>query len=117
MAHLIGQQAFWSLSLQVTADTLIPRPETERLVELALQRIPAQASWQIADLGTGSGAIALALAKERPTCRIIAGDESTAALKVAKENARLNQIDNVDFQQGDWLADIKDRIPVRYDRQ
>ena len=107
VAHLIGQQEFWSLSLQVTADTLIPRPETERLVELALQRIPTQASWQIADLGTGSGAIALALAKERPTCRIIAGDKSTAALKVAKENARLNQIDNVDFQQSDWLADIK----------
>jgi release factor glutamine methyltransferase len=109
VAHLLGQQEFWSLSLQVTADTLIPRPETERLVELALERIPVKATWRIADLGTGSGAIALALAKERPTCQIIATDQSMAALQVAKENARLNQINNVTFQHGDWLAALKDQ--------
>jgi release factor glutamine methyltransferase len=109
VAHLLGQQEFWSLSLQVTADTLIPRPETERLVELALERIPAKATWRIADLGTGSGAIALALAKERPTCQIIATDRSMAALQVAKENARLNQINNVTFQYGNWLAAVKDQ--------
>jgi len=108
VAHLLGQQEFWTLSLQVTADTLIPRPETERLVELALERIPAKATWRIADLGTGSGAIALAVAKERPTCHIIATDKSMAALQVATENARLNQITNVTFQHGDWLAAVKD---------
>lgn len=103
VAHLIGRHDFWSLTLQVTTDTLIPRPETERLVELALERIPAQAAWRIADLGTGTGAIALALAKERPTCLIIATDRSTAALAVAKDNARTNQLANVQFRQGDWL--------------
>lgn len=108
VAHLLGQQEFWTLPLQVTADTLIPRPETERLVELALERIPTKATWRIADLGTGSGAIALAVAKERPTCHIIATDKSMAALQVATENARLNQITNVTFQHGDWLAAVKD---------
>lgn len=108
VAHLIGRQAFWSLSLQVTADTLIPRPETELLVEKALERIPQSTNWRIADLGTGSGAIALALAKERPTCQLIASDKSKAALKVAKENARLNQVENVEFRHGDWLAALED---------
>ncbi|MDH3947949.1 MAG: peptide chain release factor N(5)-glutamine methyltransferase [Gammaproteobacteria bacterium] len=111
VAHLLGTQEFWSLSLQVTADTLIPRPETERLVELALERIPTKATWRIADLGTGSGAIALAVAKERPTCQIIATDQSMVALQVAKENARLNQINNVIFLHGDWLAALKDEPP------
>jgi release factor glutamine methyltransferase len=111
VAHLIGTQEFWSLSLQVSPDTLIPRPETERLVELALERIPSDANWRIADLGTGSGAIALAVAKERPACQIIATDKSTAALDIAKENARLNQIANVTFLQGDWLAAVKDEPP------
>lgn len=111
VAYLRGRQEFWTLSLQVTTDTLIPRPETERLVELALQRIPAKATWRIADLGTGSGAIALAVAKERPTCQIIATDKSIAALQVAKENARCNQITNVTFQQGDWLIALADETP------
>lgn len=108
VAHLIGQQAFWSITLQVTADTLIPRPETELLVEKALEQIPQDATWRIADLGTGSGAIALALAKERPACQVFASDSSMAALKVAQENARLNQIENVAFQHGDWLAALAD---------
>ena len=111
VAHLIGSQEFWSLSLQVTPDTLIPRPETERLVELALERIPAKATWRIADLGTGTGAVALAVANERPSCHIIATDKSPAALQVAKENARLNGISNVTFLQGDWLAAMKEELP------
>ena len=111
VAHLIGTQEFWSLSLQVTPDTLIPRPETELLVELALERIPANASWRIADLGTGSGAIALAVAKERPACQVIATDKSTAALDIAKQNARLNQVGNVTFLPGDWLVAVKDEPP------
>ena len=108
VAHLVGQQDFWSLTLQVTADTLIPRPETERLVELALERIPRQVSCRIADLGTGTGAIALALAKERPNCGIIATDRSAAALAVARNNARHNQIGNVQFRQGNWLDALQD---------
>ncbi len=103
VAHIIGTRAFWNLDLRVTPDTLIPRPETERLVELALARIPAQASWQILDLGTGTGAIALALAKERPACRMVATDRTDAVLEVATENARLNGITNVSFRHGDWL--------------
>jgi len=108
VAHLVGQQAFWSLTLQVTADTLIPRPETERLVELALERIPAQASCRIADLGTGTGAIALALAKERPNSLVVATDQSAAALAVARDNARRNQLGNVQFRQGNWLEALQD---------
>jgi len=106
IAHIIETRAFWDLVLRVTPDTLIPRPETERLVELALERIPLEASWRIVDLGTGTGAIALALAKERPTCRVLATDKSSAALEVATENARLNQIANVTFRLGDWLGAI-----------
>ncbi len=108
VAHLVGQQDFWSLTLQVTTDTLIPRPETERLVELALERIPRQASCRIADLGTGTGAIALALAKERPNSLIIATDRSAATLTVARDNARRNQIGNVQFRQGNWLDALQD---------
>ena len=80
LAYLIGWREFWSLRLHVTRATLIPRPDTELLVEQALARIPAAAQWQIADLGTGSGAIALALAHERPHCRIIATDTSSAEI-------------------------------------
>ncbi len=103
VAHLLGRQDFWSLSLQVTPDTLIPRPETEQLVELALERIPAGATWQIADLGTGTGAIALALAKERPRCKILATDRSAAALAVARDNGRNHGLANVEFCQGHWF--------------
>jgi len=108
IAHLVGRQDFWSLTLQVSADTLIPRPETERLVELALARIPPQAQWRIADLGTGTGAIALALAKERPQSLIIATDQSAAALTVARDNARTNQLANIQFRQGDWFEALQD---------
>ena len=109
IAHLVGRQDFWSLTLQVSGDTLIPRPETERLVELALARIPPQAPWRIADLGTGTGAIALALAKERPHGLIIATDRSAAALTVARDNARTNQLANIQFHQGDWFEALQDK--------
>jgi release factor glutamine methyltransferase len=107
VAHLLGQQEFWSLDLVVTPDTLIPRPETERLVELALDRIPSEAAWQIVDLGTGSGAIALALARERPGCRILATDRSAAALAVAHNNAQRHGLGNVTFRQGDWFEALQ----------
>ena len=104
VAHILGRREFWSLELQVTPDTLIPRPETERLVELALELIPAGAACDIADLGTGSGAIALALASERPFCRLVATDTSAAALKVARTNAESHGLGQIDFRQGDWCA-------------
>lgn len=102
-AYLIGWREFWSLDLQVTPATLIPRPGTETLVEAALQRIPEQASWRIADLGTGSGAIALAIAGERPACRVVATDNSPNALKVAEKNARMQGLANLEFHLGDWF--------------
>lgn len=101
-AHILGRREFWSLDLEVTPDTLIPRPETELLVELALARIPVDATWDIADLGTGTGAIALAVARERPRCRIVAGDASAAALAVAERNARRLGLGNVRFVEGMW---------------
>lgn len=109
VAYLTGRREFWSLELQVTPATLIPRPETELLVELALQHTP-NATWRIADLGTGSGAIALAIASELPTCRVIATDRSTTALEVARRNAVTHSIRNVEFREGNWLEPLKEEI-------
>jgi release factor glutamine methyltransferase len=106
IAYLTGEREFWSLVLKVTPATLIPRPETELLVEQALGLIPMATDWDILDLGTGSGAIALAIAKERPRCRITATDTSPEALAVASDNARALHIPNVEFLQGDWFAPV-----------
>lgn len=106
VAHILGERGFWSLNLKVTSDTLIPRPDTERLVELALEIIPEQAQWKILDLGTGTGAIALSLAKEKPACFITATDQSNAALDVAKQNAKKNQISNIEFIQSNWFSGL-----------
>lgn len=108
IAYLTGRREFWSLDLVVTRDVLIPRPETELLVELALVRIPSRKEVRMADLGTGSGAIALALARERPHARIVASDASDAALDVARGNARRLGIDNLTFAAGDWCAALGD---------
>lgn len=102
-AYIIGEKDFWSLTLKVTRDTLIPRPETELLVELALHRIPENCEFKLADLGTGSGAIALAIAKERPQAKVWALDMSEGALTVAQVNAEHNIVDNVCFGCGNWL--------------
>lgn len=108
IAYLIGKREFWSLDLKVTPDVLIPRPETELLVEQALRHIPPDAPWIIADLGTGSGAVALAIAHERPRCRVIATDISTAALAVARGNVQQLGIANVELRQGEWLSPLAD---------
>jgi len=108
VAYLVGRRGFWTLDLEVTPATLIPRPETERLVELALERLPPGAAARVADLGTGSGAVALALASERPQARVVATDASAAALAVARRNAQRLGIHNVRFAQGDWLAPLQD---------
>jgi release factor glutamine methyltransferase len=107
VAYLRGRQGFWTLDLDVTPATLIPRSETELLVELALQRLPEDASCSVADLGTGSGAIALALASERPQARVLATDISEPALGVARGNARRLGIDNVEFSRGPWCQPLQ----------
>ena len=106
VAYLTGRRGFWTLELEVTPATLIPRPETELLVELALARLPVDAAASVADLGTGSGAIALALASERPRAQVVATDASAAALAVARRNAQRLAIANVRFAEGDWLAPL-----------
>jgi release factor glutamine methyltransferase len=106
IAYLTGEREFWDMTLKVTPATLIPRPETERLVELALEKIPLEAHWRIADLGTGSGAIALAIAKERPHCQVMATDVSEAALAVAENNAARLGINNITFLQGRWFEPL-----------
>ena len=106
LAYLLSRREFWSLELEVTPDTLIPRPETELLVELALNQLPTDRLVAVADLGVGSGAIALALAVERLQAQIIATDCSAAALKVAQRNAQRLEIGNVEFRQGDWLQPL-----------
>ena len=107
VAYLLGRRGFWRFDLQVGPATLIPRPETERLVELALERLPAQAEARIADLGTGSGAIALALAAERPRAQVLAVDLSDAALAVARANAAELRLPNLEFRHGDWFAPLR----------
>jgi release factor glutamine methyltransferase len=112
IAYLTGRREFWSLPLKVTADVLIPRPETELLVETALNFIPADAAWRIADLGTGSGAIALALASERPLCEIHATEHGEAALAVARENAQDIAPGRVNFNRGYWLEPLDGRFQI-----
>ncbi len=108
IAYILGQREFWSLRIDVCDAVLIPRPETETLVSRALDIIPEHEPWRMADLGTGSGAIALAVASERAHCEVIATDISTGALAMAQENARRHKIENVEFRQGDWYQAISE---------
>lgn len=107
LAYLLGRRGFWTLELEVSPAVLIPRTETELLVELALARVPQDSGMRIADLGTGSGAIALAVASERPLSRLLATDASTAALELARNNARRCGIDNISFAHGHWLQALQ----------
>ena len=109
LAYIHGAKEFWSLELMVTPATLVPRPETELLVDLALREIPRRAERQVLDLGTGSGAIALAIAKERPLCRITATDISADALAVARQNARQLELPDIEFLEGDWTTPVAGR--------
>lgn len=113
VAYLTGEKEFFSLAFSVTRATLIPRPETEQLVERALAHIPPAANWLVADVGTGSGCMAIALASHRPRLRLIATDRSAAALLVARRNARRHRVANrLSFRRGDLLAPIKTGEPV-----
>jgi release factor glutamine methyltransferase len=107
IAYLTGTREFWSLPLQVTPDVLIPRPETELLVDVALESIPRDAAWRVADLGTGSGAVAIAIARERPRCEVHATECSKAALAVAARNAEAIAPGRVHLHGGSWLEPLE----------
>ena len=109
VAYITGRRGFWSLDLEVTPATLIPRPETELLVELVLQLLPIDKAARVLDLGTGTGAIALAIARERPRAQVTATDASVDALAVAQRNAQRHDIRNVSFAHGDWFAPLGDQ--------
>lgn len=109
MAYILGEREFYGLVLQVTPATLIPRPDTETLVEAALDKIPQNMDVQVLDLGTGSGSIALAIAKNRPQHQVVAVDASPAALEVAKHNADRLNISNVQFVLSDWFSALEDQ--------
>jgi len=108
VAYLTGEREFWSLSLTVSPDTLIPRPDSEMLVEQALARLPG-AGCQILDLGTGTGAIALALASERCDCQITGVDRIPAAVALAQHNAHQLALPNATFLQSHWFSALADQ--------
>ncbi|MGZ8250923.1 MAG: peptide chain release factor N(5)-glutamine methyltransferase [Methylophilaceae bacterium] len=108
VAYLLGHREFYGLDLKVSTATLIPRPDTETLVEAALAKIPNDTNYKILDLGTGTGAIALAIARHRPKSIVTAVDASDAALDIAKENAQNLKIANVRFVLSDWLTALND---------
>lgn len=111
IAYIKGEREFFGLSLRVGPDVLIPRPETEQLVEMSLERVPAAGAARVLELGTGSGAVALALARVRPELALTATDVSEAALAVARENARRHGI-AIDFVRSDWFDALG---PGRFD--
>lgn len=108
IAYITGNREFWSRDFQVTPDVLIPRPDTELLIELSLDLIPSDAPFKILDLGTGSGIIAITLAAERPHALLSAADFSLAALRIAQLNADKHRISTIAFYQSDWFAGVPD---------
>jgi release factor glutamine methyltransferase len=112
VAYLTGERGFWTLTLAITPAVLVPRPETELLVELALERLPPTAPATVLDLGAGSGAVGLAIASERPRAQVELVDTSAAALAVAEQNRRRLGLGNVRCLLGDWYEPVGTR---RYD--
>jgi release factor glutamine methyltransferase len=106
VAHLTGQREFWSLDFDVNNSTLIPRPETETLVEYILTKFGQNKQFALLDMGTGTGAIAIAIASEKPEWKIVASDISEQALKLATSNSQKHGTDNVTFLQSDWFKNI-----------
>ena len=106
IAYLIENKEFWSRDFKVNSNVLIPRPDTELLIELSLELLANKPDPQIIDLGTGSGIIAITLAAERPDLKVIATDFSEQALEIAKHNATTHQIKNIQFIQSNWFTDI-----------
>lgn len=109
IAYILGYREFYGLKLKVTPDTLIPRPDTETLVVATLAKIAENQTYKILDLGTGTGAIALAIAKQRPQAFVTAVDASENALKIAQENAQNLQIINIEFLQSDWFSVLQNQ--------
>jgi len=108
IAYILGEREFYGLNLTVTPDVLIPRPDTETLVEAALARIPQSKPCRVLDLGTGSGAIAIAIAAQCPQAHVMGIDRSVGAVQVASENARRLQIGNIEFKVSDWFSAVGD---------
>ncbi len=109
IAYILGEREFFSLNFMVTPAVLIPRPETELLVELALERLPADRPCQVLDLGTGSGAVAVTLALHRPQAEVVALDQSAAALDVAQENAERLGAGNLRLIQSNWYSALGEK--------
>jgi len=106
MAYLLGEREFYGLRIEVTAEVLIPRPETELVVEMALERLPETGPARVLDMGTGSGCIGVTLAKLRPGVHVIASDVSEAALSVAARNAQRERLHNIEFRLGSWFEPL-----------
>lgn len=109
IAYILGKREFYGLELMVSPGTLIPRPDTETLVEAALEQIPSDKPCQVLDLGTGTGAIAIAIAKHRPQSHVTAVDASPAALAVARKNAQNLHIENLQCELSDWFSNLAGR--------
>lgn len=110
VAYLLGEREFFGLNFRVTPEVLIPRPDTEILVETALEHIPENASCRVLDMGVGSGAIAIAIAKHRPLAQVIGIDRALGALTVARDNAAKLGVGNVEFRESHWFSALAGEI-------
>ena len=107
IAYIVGFREFYGLQLKVSPVTLIPRPDTETLVDAALEKIPLDKAWHILDLGTGTGAVVLAIAKHRNNCEVTAVDQSSDALSVTLENAQSLKLNNLRLIESNWFSELQ----------